>query len=128
MQLRLVIVGVEAAELHIEDLTRDAEAGLSADDPGDGLQRSPNGLSVSLFVIGSRYCGGLGIPLAPAGSIEIASVACAWIERWMTTSYSLAKRFCFVGAEDRVERVGTRRLPNKGCARPPMGIGPAECS
>ena len=36
----LVVVGIEAAELHIEDLAGDAEAGAAADDAGDGLQRS----------------------------------------------------------------------------------------
>src|SRR5580698_3033838 len=38
MLYRLVCVGIETAELHIEDLPRDAEAAASTDDSGDGLQ------------------------------------------------------------------------------------------
>ena len=51
-----------------------------------------SGLLASLFDWGFRYCGGLGIPPGPAGSIALASCACAWIERLTTTPYSLAKR------------------------------------
>ena len=35
----LVVMGIEAAELHIEDLPAHAQAALSADDPGNCLQR-----------------------------------------------------------------------------------------
>ena len=73
-----------------------------------------SGLSVSLLVIGSRYCGGLATPLAPAGS----HCACQHglrldgaIDHHLR--YSLREEVGLVGGQDRAERIGSRLLPEQ---------------
>src|SRR5580692_2877460 len=84
-----------------------------------------SGLSVSLLVIGSRYCGGFGIPLGPAVSIEEAKVACACMERLSTTSYSFANRLVSSALRIEESAIVPADCPNRGWANPAMGIGPA---
>lgn len=56
----LVVVGIEATQLDIEDLAIDAEAGASADDAGDGLKRGGEGIVGELVGGGVEILGRVG--------------------------------------------------------------------
>ena len=123
---RLIVVGVESAELYEEYLTADAESASAPDDAGYGLQRGGEVIVRELVGDGVEILRRFAMPVGPAGSMELASRACAAMERSTTTSYSLAKRL-FSSAERIEERALLPAwLPKSGLARPPIGMGPAE--
>src|SRR5580658_2671693 len=84
-----------------------------------------SGLSTSMLVVGSRYCGGLGTPVGPAASMDEASSACAWMERLTTTSYSFAKRLVSSAVRMEESAVDPACEPKRGCDNPEIGMGPA---
>src|SRR5271165_4520728 len=83
-------------------------------------------LLASLLVMGSRNCGGSGMPPTPAGSMELASCAWACVERLTTTSYSFANRFDSSAVRIDANGLAAAGRPNGGCFNPYIGIGPAE--
>ena len=106
MLLGLAIVRIEAAELHVEDLPIHTEAGSAGDDARDGLQRdAPAGLSVSMLVTGSRYCGGFGMPPTPAGAMAVASSGLRLHRAVDNDFVFLGKEIGLIGRQDRLQRV-----------------------
>jgi len=58
--------------------------------------------------------------------MELASAACAAVERLTTTSYSLAKRLASLLVRMEASALVPACCPNSGCDRPEMGMGPAD--
>ena len=77
-----------------------------------------SGLSVSLFVIGSRYCGGFGMPAdLPGASRRQQRLR---LHRAIDDDFIfLGKEIGFIGSENRRERDWfAAACPNGGCANP----------
>ena len=86
-------------------------------------REAASGLLASMLVMGSRYCGGLATPPTPAGAMAVTSVACACMERLMTTSYSLAKRLVSSAVRMELSGLAAEGRPNGGCCEAVDGNG-----
>ena len=70
-------MGVEAAELDVEDLPVDAEAGASTDDSGNGLQRDGERIIGELVGDGVEILRRVRNPACAGGSMAWPAAACA---------------------------------------------------
>ncbi len=116
---RLIVVRIEAAELHVKNLSVTPRLARPAMMRATVCMEAASGLSASMFVMGSRYCGGLATPPTPAGAMALASIGLRLHGAVDDDLVLLGKEIGLIGGEDRVERVRRRLAARTAAATRP---------
>ena len=120
---RLVVVRVEAAELDVEDLPRDAELGAAGDDAGDGLQGCGQRIVDELVRHGIEILRRIG-DAADAGRSHGGGQRGLGLDGALDDDLVLlGEEIGLVGGEDGVERVGGGRRAEGRLREPVDGNG-----